>query len=101
VEFVLSHIGLLNSFDVILDSSDVSKGKPDPEIYIKTGARLNVLHARCVVIEDSRNGIIAAKKAGMKVIGITTTHSAGELPEVDLLIKNFDRLNVPMLKNLI
>ena len=101
VDFVLKNIGLINSFGVILNSSNVTRGKPNPEIYIKTGAQLNVPSSRCIVIEDSRNGIIAAKNAGMKVIGITTTHPASELPEVDLMIENFDQLNVPMLKNLI
>ncbi len=57
-------------FQVILTSEDVVRGKPDPEIYTKTVTRLGVTPQEAVVIEDSINGILAAKRAGIQVICI-------------------------------
>ena len=73
-----------NYFPVILDDSFVTKGKPDPEIYLKSAAALGFEPANCVVFEDSLSGVTAGKRAGCKVVGITTTHTREELNETDL-----------------
>jgi beta-phosphoglucomutase-like phosphatase (HAD superfamily) len=91
VDFVLDTLNLRQFFPIIVDETQVSKGKPDPEIYLKTA---NLLHAnpkQCIVFEDSLSGIQAAKNAGMLVIGVTTTHSAQELAnQVAGTIENFN-----------
>ena len=56
--------GLLPQFRFALTGDDVTRGKPDPEIYLKAAARLGVQPAEMVVLEDSLNGLIAAKAAG-------------------------------------
>jgi len=89
VEFTLSKTSTHKFFPVTLDDSDVVNGKPDPEIYLKAAATLKIPPDQCLVFEDSLSGISAAKAAGCKVIGITTTHPAGELTNVDLVIDNF------------
>jgi beta-phosphoglucomutase len=89
VDFTLEKTGLRKYFKTILDESFVTKGKPDPEIYLKTAAALNYEPQHCVVIEDSLSGVRAGKLAGCKVVGITTTHTAAELSETDYLIDNF------------
>ncbi len=62
---------------------EVTRGKPDPEGFL-TGARLlGVAPSACVAVEDAPAGTQAARAAGMRVIGITTTHAAAELPDVD------------------
>lgn len=101
VKFVLEKTGVSHFFPVILDSTSVLKGKPDPEIYIKTANALKYSLNRCIVFEDSINGIVAAKKAGTKIIAITTTHNAGDLPDVDLIINDFNEVNLTILKNLL
>ncbi|MBX2971233.1 MAG: HAD family phosphatase [Cyclobacteriaceae bacterium] len=101
VDFILNATGIGHYFDTILDESMVSRGKPDPEIYLKSAKALNLPNAQCIVIEDSLSGVAAAKASGSKVIGITTTHSEEELRETDLTIRNFDDLNIGQLIKLI
>ena len=89
VDFTLSKTGTEKYFPVILDESFVSRGKPDPEIYLKTAAALKFAPGQCIVFEDSLSGVKAGKSAGCKVVGITTTHSREELTETDYNIDNF------------
>lgn len=93
VDFTLSKTGTGKYFPVILDESFVSKGKPDPEIYLKTAAALKFEPANCIVFEDSLSGVTAGKRAGCKVVGITTTHTREELHETDLVIDDFNNLD--------
>lgn len=89
VDFTLGRTGIEKYFPVILDDSFVSKGKPDPEIYLKAVAALKLAPGNCVVFEDSLSGVAAGKAAGCKVVGITTTHSIEELSETDLVVGDF------------
>ncbi len=89
IDFMFDHIPIREYFKVILNSSHISKGKPDPEIYLKTATALNVPAENCLVFEDATVGVHAAKAAGMKVIAITTTQSAEELKDADMIISNF------------
>jgi beta-phosphoglucomutase family hydrolase len=79
VECVLEITGLGGLFQDIAASEDVSRGKPDPEVFLKAAAKLGAVPFRCVVIEDAHVGIRAAKAAGMKTLAVTTTHPAGSL----------------------
>ncbi len=92
VDFVLEGTGLGKYFSVILDQSDVEHGKPNPEIYIKTAARLGIDPAQCLVFEDSLSGVEAAQRAGARVVGVTTTHTVAELAHTDLAIPDFTNL---------
>jgi beta-phosphoglucomutase len=89
VDFTLSKTDTEKFFPTILDDSFVSKGKPDPEIYLKAAAALGYKPENCIVFEDSLSGVKAGKAAGCKVVGITTTHTTQELKETDLNINNF------------
>ncbi|MCD9016473.1 HAD family hydrolase [Parachryseolinea silvisoli] len=89
VDFSLSKTHTERFFPTILDDSFVSKGKPDPEIYLKSAAALGYAPADCIVFEDSLSGVQAGKQAGCKVVGITTTHSPEELHETDFIIHDF------------
>lgn len=93
VDFTLKHTGIGSYFETILDESFVSKGKPDPEIYLKTAAALGFDPKNCVVFEDSLSGVAAGKAAGCKVVGISTTHSAAELNESDIVMPDFEGIN--------
>lgn len=89
VDFTLAKTGFGKYFQTILDESFVTRGKPDPEIYLKTAKALNADPATCVVFEDSLSGVKAGKAAGCKVVGITTTHTREELSGTDLVIDDF------------
>lgn len=68
VERKLDHVGLRGFFEVIVTGDTVTKGKPDPEIFLTAASKLGIHPARCVAIEDSRNGVRSAFAAGMRVI---------------------------------
>jgi sugar-phosphatase len=65
---------------VLVCAEDVARGKPGPDAFLLAAARLQVPPEDCLVLEDAPAGIHAARAAGMAVVGITTTHHAGELP---------------------
>ena len=64
---------------VLISGDDVSKGKPDPEGYLKAASQLGVHPERCIVVEDSPAGILAGRRAGMNIVGVTTTFAAEKL----------------------
>lgn len=92
IDFILKKVPIRNDFDQIVNSSMVSKPKPNPQIFLKAAEKLNMPPERCVVFEDSLAGITAANAAGMKVVGITTGHPAGDLRPVDLVIDDYTGL---------
>lgn len=92
VDFTISRTHIERFFPVILDDSFVTKGKPDPQVYLKSADALGFKPDRCVVFEDSLSGVMAAKRAGCKVVGVTTTHTREELRETDLNIDDFEGL---------
>jgi HAD superfamily hydrolase (TIGR01509 family) len=65
IDAALSATGLADVFTVVVSSDEVDHGKPAPDVYLETARRLGVDPATCLVVEDSRNGILAAKAAGM------------------------------------
>jgi beta-phosphoglucomutase len=89
VDFTLEKTNTGRFFTTILDESFVSKGKPDPEIYLKTAAALGYEPARCIVLEDSLSGVKAGKAAGCKVVALSTTHTTEELAEADFVMPDF------------
>jgi HAD superfamily hydrolase (TIGR01509 family) len=102
IEYVLDKTGMRGSFSVILSAEDITNCKPNHECYHKgfnlidawrTGAGSNpIVHGDCLVIEDSPQGIMAGKKAGLKTLGVTNTVSADELRKAgaDWVTKNLD-----------
>lgn len=69
------------------------KSKPNPDIFLYAARMVKTLPAKCVVIEDSPNGILAAKAAGMKSIALTTTYTKDKLMEADLIIDSFSDID--------
>jgi beta-phosphoglucomutase family hydrolase len=92
--FVLPALGLDASFDTILGEEDVTKGKPDPEIYLLAAQHLNVNPSDCIVFEDSPPGVQAGKTAGMYVVGLLTTHTKEELALADICVNDFNELEL-------
>lgn len=69
-----------------------NKGKPDPAIFLYAAHKMGSLPARCLVIEDSPYGITAAKRAGMRCIGLATTYPPGMLSRADRVVQSFDQI---------
>jgi beta-phosphoglucomutase family hydrolase len=87
VDFVLDTASLRGYFQVIIDGHQVRNPKPDPEIFLRAAALLEIAACDCIVFEDSLPGLEAARNAGMRTVGVKTTHTA--LPDADLAIDNF------------
>jgi beta-phosphoglucomutase len=66
---------LKHRFGVVIDGNQVSKTKPDPEVFLKGSKELGVAPADCLVVEDAPSGVTAAKSAGMKVLGIGSSEN--------------------------
>ena len=78
----------------------VTHGKPNPEVYLKSAEALGLKPEQCVVFEDAILGIQAGKNAGMKVVGVATTHTKEELEaeNTDLVISDFCELSLTALR---
>ncbi|MDP9171803.1 MAG: HAD family phosphatase [Acidobacteriota bacterium] len=87
VAFILSESGLRHYFQATVDGHQVENPKPHPEVYLRAADLLGISPEFCLVFEDSMTGVQAAQAAGMRVVGLSTTHH--ELPGVALLIRNF------------
>ena len=81
VDTLLGTLGFLRLFDVIVTAEDVRLGKPDPAVYLEAARRIGAPPPTCIVFEDSLVGIHAARRAGMRAIGVTTAHTSDELRE--------------------
>ncbi len=87
VEGWLKRHGVHELFDVIVTRDDVSRVKPDPELFLLAAARLGLDPAECVVFEDSPNGMRAALAAGMRCVAVPNTLTSRiERPNVDLVV---------------
>jgi len=82
VLMTIEELGITNYFSSIICGDKVSKGKPDPEMFITTLSNLKVSKDECIVFEDSIEGVAAAKKADIKVIGVTSSQSTEALESV-------------------
>ncbi|OGD88656.1 hypothetical protein A3I53_03855 [Candidatus Curtissbacteria bacterium RIFCSPLOWO2_02_FULL_40_13b] len=93
VQALLEMLDLSKYFAEKVSGQDVEKGKPEPDIFLVCAQKIDRSPAQCVVIEDSPNGVAAAKAAGMKCIGFTGTGTeAKKLSDCDLIIKSFEEI---------
>jgi beta-phosphoglucomutase len=97
IEAILHGTELLNQFDVVVTSDDVTVSKPNPESYHQAVERLGLPPDRAVVIEDTPAGITAARGAGLRVVGITTTHKGAVLSDADVIVSGIGDLSPDVL----
>jgi beta-phosphoglucomutase family hydrolase len=90
LDLILESLGIAHRFGALVAEEDAAKGKPHPEGFLVASERLAVEPARCVVIEDAPAGLAAAKAAGMRAAGVTTTHPASELHDADVVVASLD-----------
>ncbi len=95
---ILAKVSLLDKFDAIVDGNDVSKAKPDPEVFINAAKAVGVNPEDCIVFEDSVAGIQAANIANMISIGIGEKNI---LNEADYVFKDFTEISTQFIEALI
>lgn len=79
IDFTLDELGIRDRFDALVGSEDVKKGKPHPDVYLRAAEKLGKSPSHSLAFEDAPVGIQAALKAGMRVVGLATTHPTEEL----------------------
>ena len=89
-------VGMAAVFAAVIDRTKISKGKPDPEVFTKGAAELEVRPAECVVFEDAVAGVEAGKRGGMFVVGLG---SPDVLTQADLVAPSLDALTVEEVLN--
>jgi len=92
VDLIIRELGIEKIVAASVSANDVKKGKPDPEIFLKTAGKLGVPPERCVVAEDAAVGVSAARAAGMHCVAITTTHPRHTLRNADRVVDSFEEL---------
>lgn len=100
VEYILDGLDLRRFFAAVTTAEDVTNGKPHPEFFLKSAEKLNVAPENCIVFEDALGGFEAARRAGMKSIGIATVNSTEEILKLDSVVEahvNFLELNARQL----
>ena len=104
VDLVLDRLGVRDVLAGIVTGEDVTRGKPDPEVFVIAAQRAGVLPTRCVVVEDAVQGIEAARAAGMRSVGVVSTgRSADDLRDAgaDLVVRSLRELDVARLAALL
>jgi len=92
VEEVLKIEMLRGFFSAVVSASEVSRGKPAPDIFLRAAQLLGVKPGECWVIEDSKPGVAAGLAAGMRVIAITNTHPANELSPATHVVSTYEEI---------
>jgi beta-phosphoglucomutase len=108
IETILSTAALLQHFTAIVAAEDVRHGKPEPEIFLKALEQINagrddhdqVNAGDCVVIEDSKEGIKGARRAGMKCLAVTNSHPPELLKDASSVVKSLTEVDLNFLESL-
>jgi beta-phosphoglucomutase family hydrolase len=96
IEAVLEVIGLAGQFQASVSAEDVTAGKPDPQVFLTAAGRLEMPPPRCIVVEDAAPGVEAARRAGMRCIGVSR---AGSLA-ADLVVRSLADLPANVFESL-
>ena len=101
IKLVLEKLNLSDKFKIIVSCEDVEKGKPDPGVFLTAAERLDKMPEECLVLEDATNGIEAAKKAGMKAIGVRNPYTLKQdLSKADIVVESLDEITAEMIRGL-
>lgn len=94
---ILEQVGMLDAFEVIMDGTKITKAKPDPEVFLKAAEALGLSPEHSLVFEDAEKGVLAAKNAGMRVVGVGDPEV---LKAADRVIEGFEGFTIEALKQL-
>lgn len=92
IRFMFDNVPIEKYFRKVVDSSYITNGKPDPEIFLKAAEFLETPPGECLVFEDAVVGVNAARAANMKVIAVLTTHLPEELEAADRIVNDYTEL---------
>lgn len=93
VELVIRELELEPFIEAVVDGSQVVKGKPEPEVFLKAAAKLDLEPSACLVIEDAVAGVEAARRAGMAVAAVSSTHPPAKLAAADAVVDSMEELD--------
>ncbi|MGH4124304.1 MAG: HAD family hydrolase [Clostridium sp.] len=94
IEAIVKKFQIEEYFEAFVTGDYVNRSKPEPDIFLFASEKLGVNPKNCVVIEDSHNGVLAARKAGMKCVGINSDVSGSQdISMADLVINSFKEVN--------
>ncbi len=88
-------------FDVVVTGDDVTRKKPDPQIYEITAEKLGVPPERCVVLEDAPAGVASAKAAGAVCVAVTSSVDAEKLQDADLVVESLEEVSVATMRRMV
>lgn len=93
ISLILGLLDLAEYFNAVVADDEVSRGKPDPEVFLKAAQKLGVSPAQSLVIEDAVSGVTAAMRAGMRCLAVTATHPAAALKDADLTVDSLEKVD--------
>ncbi|MFW6438010.1 MAG: HAD family hydrolase [Armatimonadota bacterium] len=91
----------LEWFDVVVTGDDVTRKKPDPQIYEITAQKLGLPPERCVVLEDAPAGVASAKAAGAVCVAVTSSVDAEKLQDADLVVNSLEEVSVAKMRRMV
>jgi beta-phosphoglucomutase len=89
IQTILEALAIGGCFDAIASSEDVQRGKPDPQVFLAAAAKVAVPPQRCIVVEDAPAGIEGGRRAGMRTIGVCSSHAT---LQADWVVRSLDEL---------
>ena len=93
---ILDRLGITHLFDAVVDGTMVSAAKPDPEVFLRGAELVEVAPSECIVFEDAAAGVEAAKRAGMRCVGVG---SIDQLGDADMVIDGFESFKLENFKS--
>lgn len=107
VKLMINAAGIAHYFDAVISAEDVVRGKPAPDAYLKALEEINrkypdrrIQPSECLVVEDSKHGLLSARAAGMKCVAVTTSYSVEELSAADRVVPVLTAVRVKDLESL-
>ncbi|WP_437921353.1 HAD family hydrolase [Sphingobacterium sp. LRF_L2] len=101
LDLIIDALQIEKQMDSLLASEDVKLHKPHPEVYLKSAENIGVPPSRCLVFEDSFSGVTAGLNAGMKVVGVLSSHTRKELPPCVHYINDYKEIDAATVRRLI
>ena len=101
IRLVIGALGIENYLKCVNAAEDVSRGKPDPEVFLLAAGGLGIEPRNCIVIEDAIAGVAAARNAGMRCLAVTTTHPRSSLKDADLVVDSLETVTVDDMERLL
>ena len=103
IEIVVKDPALRGKFQTVVCTDDLPRGKPAPDVYLEAARRLSIAPQACICVEDSPNGVLAAKAAGMRVIAVPDMRflpDLGVIQQADVILKSLEEYTIELIRSL-